>query len=561
MANKTIKMTRLWRHNMRILLLVALLVPSFAKAELVQNLFIDTKAMSLGNAVTADPTGIMDIHFNPAGLTKLEGRQVQVQLQGVMLRSEASFALPNGYDDTESGLLPIHEDPVLNEGNSHADVAIYIPGYGLVGVPLPVLALPSAGISINPPGSKFTFANAVYAPMAAGFSKGDDDPGRYQAKTIALQRLTYLSPSFGYKVTDEFSVGAGLLFSHQAVALEQDIRAPNILVGVLEELQDAFGCFDPDTGEPTGNDPLAPLLTLCGGNVGPYDDVGVLKINTTESLSPSFNLGLLWEPNGWFKFGVGYQSEATSQLKGDYDLEYTDEFADFFRNFRSSIIGAIGGAIFSLPTGNKRERGFVTTELTYPQHFQAGVAFQYFDVFHLNLDLGWTDYDKWDELYFEFDRDVSFLSTARTLSPDLVTSSTLKMPLNFKSVWNYKVGASWDLNSRIQLRAGLEPRKSSIPDDSRSLQAPIGFARLYSVGLGYQWDLDTVVDLSLSFMKSVQHIRADPQNAENFDDYPNSSNSLNRNCLTCVVTNPYPGLDIDTKLTIGAAGISFRTKF
>ncbi|MEQ3634025.1 outer membrane protein transport protein [Thalassolituus sp.] len=546
---------------MRILLLVALLVPSLAKAELVQNLFIDTKAMSLGNAVTADPTGIMDIHFNPAGLTKLEGRQVQVQLQGVMLRSEASFALPDGYDDTESGLLPIHEDPVLNEGNSQADVAIYIPGYGLVGVPLPVLALPSAGISINPPGSKFTFANAVYAPMAAGFSKGDDDPGRYQAKTIALQRLTYLSPSFGYKVTDEFSVGAGLLFSHQAVALEQDIRAPNILVGVLEELQDAFGCFDSETGEPTGNDPLAPLLTLCGGNVGPYDDVGVLKINTTESLSPSFNLGLLWEPNGWFKFGVGYQSEATSQLKGDYDLEYTDEFADFFRNFRSSIIGAIGGAIFSLPTGNKRERGFVTTELTYPQHFQAGVAFQYFDVFHLNLDLGWTDYDKWDELYFEFDRDVSFLSTARTLSPDLVTSSTLTMPLNFKSVWNYKVGASWDLNSRIQLRAGLEPRKSSIPDDSRSLQAPIGFARLYGVGLGYQWDLDTVVDLSLSFMKSVQHIRADPQNAENFDDYPNSSNSLNRNCLTCVVTNPYPGLDIDTKLTIGAAGISFRTKF
>ena len=46
-----------------------------------------------------------------------------------MLRSEASFALPKGYDDTESGLLPIHEDPVLNEGNSNADVAIYIPGY------------------------------------------------------------------------------------------------------------------------------------------------------------------------------------------------------------------------------------------------------------------------------------------------------------------------------------------------------------------------------------------------------------------------------------------------
>ena len=38
-----------------------------AQAQLATNLFLDTKAMSLGNAVTADPVGIMDIHFNPAG--------------------------------------------------------------------------------------------------------------------------------------------------------------------------------------------------------------------------------------------------------------------------------------------------------------------------------------------------------------------------------------------------------------------------------------------------------------------------------------------------------------
>ena len=114
----------------------------------------------------------------------------------------------------------------------------------MVGVPLPVLALPSAGYNLLIHRALNShLRNAVYAPMAAGFSKGDDDPGRYQAKTIALQRLTYLSPSFGYKVTDEFSVGAGLLFSHQAVALEQDIRAPNILVGVLEELQDCVWVF------------------------------------------------------------------------------------------------------------------------------------------------------------------------------------------------------------------------------------------------------------------------------------------------------------------------------
>lgn len=563
MTDKNIIKDSLWRFNMRKLALIAMLVPSLANAELLQNLFIDSKAMSLGNAVTADPTGIMDIHFNPAGLTKLEGRQFQIQLHNIALTSEAEFSLPDDFDEGETGLLNPAEDPVLNEGKSRSGVAAYFPGIGRQGIPLPVIALPTAGISIKPPGSKFTFANAVYAPMAAGFSKSDDDPGRYQAKEVAIQRLTYLSPSFGYKVNDQFSVGAGLLFSHQAVSLEQELRAPNVLIGVLEELQDAFGCLEinPETGLPDRSDPLVPFIALCGGNVGPYDDIGNLDITMTESLSPSFNLGMLWEPNDWFKFGVGYQSEANMKLTGDYELEYTNDFADFFRTFNSSIIGAVTGAIFSFPQGQTFESGQVTSELTYPQHFQAGVKFRYFDIFHLNLDAGWTDFDEWDSLDIQFDRQVSFLSTAKILSPELVTDTSLELPLNFRSVWTYNIGMAMDLNSRLQLRMGMEPRRSSIPDDARSLQAPVGFMRMYALGLGYQWDLDTTIDLSMSFMQSIESIKADPQNPDVNNEFPNSSNSLNRNCLTCVVTNPYPGLDVDTKLTIGHAGISFRTKF
>ena len=51
--------------------LAALLAGSFAtgaKAQLANNLAIDVRAMSMGHAVTADPPGIMAIHFNPAGL-------------------------------------------------------------------------------------------------------------------------------------------------------------------------------------------------------------------------------------------------------------------------------------------------------------------------------------------------------------------------------------------------------------------------------------------------------------------------------------------------------------
>ncbi|MCH2039977.1 MAG: outer membrane protein transport protein [Saccharospirillaceae bacterium] len=536
---------------------------STASSQLATNLFLDTRAMSMGNAITGDPQGIMSIHFNPAGLAKLEGRQLEVQLQNIYLSAEATFSLPEGYDrDAANGdLLRPHDDPVLDEGKSKSTAAAYIPGVGLLPMKAPILTLPTGGISIQPPGSKFTFANAVYAPMAAGFAKDDDDPGRYQAKQVALQRFTYLSPSFGYRVTDEFSVGASFLFSHQAVAVVQDIRAPSVLIGVIDELQDAFGCFNQDGSIAPNNDPLAPLITLCGGKVGPYEDVGELSVVTEETLSPSFNVGFLWEPTDWFGIGVGYQSEAVTNLKGTFDLQYDDQFSGFFRKFRASIIGAIGGAIFGLPTGQTSEKGHVAIELTYPQHLQIGTKFRFLDKFQINVDAGWTDFDKWDALQIEFDRPVSFLSSAKTLAPGLVTNTSLRQPMGFRSVWSFGFGFQYDLNSRIKLRAGYEPRETSIPDDARSIQAPLGFAELYSIGMGYRWDLDTTVDLALSFMQSKEEIRADPQANADSGNYPNSSNAINRNCLTCTVTNPYPGLDVNTKLTIGAAGFSFRTKF
>ncbi len=52
---------------------------SFANAQLGQNLAVDIRSLSMGNAVTADPPGISAIHFNPAALAKIDGLQTDVQ--------------------------------------------------------------------------------------------------------------------------------------------------------------------------------------------------------------------------------------------------------------------------------------------------------------------------------------------------------------------------------------------------------------------------------------------------------------------------------------------------
>ena len=219
------------------------------------------------------------------------------------------------------------------------------------------------GFSINSPGSKFTFGNAVYAPMFAGFYRDPTDAGRYQPQATALQRITYLSPTVAYEINDEWSAGFGVHISYFALAAEQYMRAPNMMLGVAEILQDAFNCE-------SGNEPLAPFIALCGGDIGPFDDIGVMSLELQESVSPTYAIGVMWTPNDWFSWGASYTSDAEMKLKGNFELNYIPKISlVFWQRFNSSIIGAISAAILSLPSGAPREAGLVSATHIYPQHF------------------------------------------------------------------------------------------------------------------------------------------------------------------------------------------------
>ena len=536
-------------HKKRILgAMIAATISCGVEAQLTQNLTIHPKALALGNAVTADPPGIMSIHYNPAGLTKLDDRQLEVNLMGIYLDIDADFTAPEGYEIfgidglEEDPLTGKQRDPVANKRSHTNNVALYVPGYGILRLPPGPALAPSAGISVSPPGSKLTFANAFYLPMAAGFYREKSDPARYPPQAAALQRTTYLSPSVGYEINDEWSVGAGIHLSQMGIAADQYMRAPNMLLGVAEILQDAFSCE-------TGNEPLQPWLALCGGNVGPWDDIGAMNLDVQETVSPTFALGVTWEPTPWFAWGASYTSESDMNLKGTFEIQYTDDWAGFWQSVNGSILGAIGSAILSLPSGAPREAGNVTMDLTYPQHFQTGISLKSTPWTTLNVDIGWTDFSQWDAFLFKFDRNLEFLNAARILSPDNATPSTLRLPLNFTDQWNWSVGGELHVSERLDLRAGVEFRDSVIPDDQRQVMVPFGGARLYSVGLGYRWDKDTEIDMNLSYLHSVETIPADT--------------SCNVNCdnITNIIYNPYAGLDVKTSLRIVMAGLSFRTKF
>ena len=527
--------------------LVAAALASGADAQMTQNLTIHPKALALGNAVTADPPGIMAIHFNPAGLTKLEGRQLEVVLMNIYLDIDADFSAPDGYeifgiDGLETDpLTGKQRDPVANSSSHTNNVALYLPGFGILRAPPGPAVAPSAGVSINPPGSKLTFGNAFFLPMAAGFYRDKNDPGRYMPQATALQRTTYLSPTVGYEINDKWAVGAGIHISHMGLAADQYMRAPNLLLGVAETLQTAFNCE-------SGDEPLQPWLALCGGNIGPWDDIGVLSLNLQETVSPTYALGVMWEPTDWFAWGASYTSEADMNMKGTFEIQYTEDWSGFWQRLNNSVLGAISSAILSLPSGAPREAGNVSMDLTYPQHFQTGVSVDVHPKLTVNVDVGWTDFKQWDAFNLRFDRNLEFLGAARILSTN-ATQDTLSLPLGFTDQWNWGFGLEFHATDRLDLRAGMEIRDSVIPDDQRQILAPFGGANLYSVGLGYRWDRDTEIDLNLSFLQSIESNPA------------NGSCNLNCDNITNIIYNPYAGLDVKTRLLAVLAGLSFRTKF
>lgn len=535
---------------------------SMAFAQLGQNLSVDIRSLAMGNAVTADPPGVSAVHYNPAALTKIEGLQTDVQGILANFNIQRQYSAPEGYN-----VFGYSDDPLIcNDGPEVASdlctdykgsvngdveyISLYVPFLKKVvdlGEGMPMLA-PTAGAAYKPPGSKMTFATAFYAPLVAGFGAENGNPSNFMGQQVALERFTYLSPSIAFEVNDELSIGASVGMSYQAFALKTDLRFPNEMIGMLRMIDEVV-CTPFKDNSDVITDIL--LLGICNAEEGmnPFGLFGRMEVAMEQSLSPSFNLGVMWEPTDDFSFGMVYQSAAKMRLKGKYTIDNSKAPRELINGLMSSPTGQILAAILGFPQSiPASESGLVSMDFEYPQHIQAGIKYKILPDLQVNFDVGWTDYRAWDKFKFEFDRSISALKIAKLLSPD-ITDNSLALPLRFDSPWNYGIGIEYSATDRLKLRAGYEPRTSAIPDDKRNTMVPINNAQLFGLGVGYRFDADTDLDLSIGYLRSKDSIPA------------NTSTLSNQTGVNNILLNPYAGLNVKTETNLTILGLSYRTKW
>jgi long-chain fatty acid transport protein len=233
---------------------------------------IEQSASGVGNAFAGGSASAEDastIFFNPAGMTRLPGKQVVVGVHGI--DPSATF---NNQGSTLNA--PLNTIPLTGGNGGDAGGWSFVPNLYLSWQLTDSLWL---GIGVNTPFGLKTDYESGWV-------------GRYQALDSELKTIN-INPSIAYKVNDKVSLGLGLSAQRAEATLSKAID-----VGTI--------CF--------GTPGLGPG-TCTGLGLTPQNADGSQELNASD-WGYGFNLGALFQISPDMRIGVSYRSQVKYTLSG-----------------------------------------------------------------------------------------------------------------------------------------------------------------------------------------------------------------------------------------------------
>lgn len=239
-------------------------------------------AFAGGAAVAEDATTIF---FNPAGLTRLEGNNVEVAIHAINPSTE--------FTDQGSTLTPLLGDIPLTggSGGNAGDLAM---------VPNIYWAR-----KMN---EKLFLGLGVNVPFGLATEYDRDWVGRYHGVESAVATIN-INPTLAYKFTDKFSLGLG--FNAQK------------LDGTFSNAID-YGTIN--------------ALVGAGLPLNPQADDGFVTIEA-DDYGYGYNLGFLFEQSEETRYGLSYRSEIDYELEGDATFTSPNAYTDILAGLSGLVDG------------------------------------------------------------------------------------------------------------------------------------------------------------------------------------------------------------------------------
>jgi len=523
-----------------------LFLPSQTHAAYNEQMAIDPVSIALANTVTARPPGMASVHFNPAGLSKLPDGKLKASgfaharvYKTLSTKADPNFTGfmslfgnpdspkygPDGWEP-ENQEYGYYRDPLDGQSEHNTSEDLFFPVIGR----LHFIAAPTSAQSYRRPGSRWTFARAVAIPFSGGMSNTSPNPGdpnRYTSTHLHMYRINYLSPGAAYRVSDTFSIGVTAAAGMTLFGLERDIRSASHMTALTRLLGDATRDL---------NIPVLSQQTLpppwFGGGIHPYYPMMHLEVEMQDYFSPSYNVGILWEPVKRFSFGAVYQSAIKNELTGKYTFSYSKMFQNFVDWNDASPMLITRSAMFDLPMTVVPYQSGTCQMLNfqYPQRIQAGIMVSPIKRVRLLCDLHWANWSTWSVQHLHFDQDLQPLEIAK-FSGHVHGDRDVVNKTGLKDTFHWSYATEIDIKPNVTLRLGYEFRETSATHEYFSTSSMPDLDK-YGIGLGFKFKSGTTLDIGYGYVTGDYYIP---------NDTSYNANSLN---FTKSSTSPYAGLDV-----------------
>ncbi|WP_277657110.1 OmpP1/FadL family transporter [Seleniivibrio woodruffii] len=405
---------------------------------------IGSKATAMGGAVTAGIDDPYAVYYNPAAMVNIKRPTLSIGTHLV----DPHLTIKN-FNVKNSGVLAdgdINVDGIKDE----ADLLV-VPHFGYV----------------HPLNDKLTFGVAFYVPYGLDLKwnpNENENPAAYNTFHSWYLREV-LTPSLSYKVNDKLSLGAGISIGKAKAGNERKRYVPEKMKNaqVMAAVAQANGI--PSAQAPAVGAALAAAYTELDG--------AHIKMEYEDNFNLSYNLGALYKFNDKWTAGLTYRSYSK--------IKFDDGNANVYPEMQYW----------------KNEHLDTTTAVDTPDTIQLGVQYQVTPKLKVEADLVRTFWSRIDSYTVKLDDYLLQSEIAPTLIPG---ANEEYFKRDWKDTWQYRLGAEYKLNDRVDLRAGYYYDPTVVPEDTFDVLWPDSDKHVFSGGVGVHFkrvDIDTVIQYIL----------------------------------------------------------------
>jgi long-chain fatty acid transport protein len=352
------------------------------------------RAMGQAGAFVARANDPSAIWFNPAGMTQLPGTQIYAGGTAIM-HGSTYFSVADGLtieSDDEIGFPPnFYITQQLSDN-------IWI------------------GAGFNAP---FGLSKTWPLPTST-------DPLAYHTQYAKLQ-LLFFSGALAVKVSDTFSIGAGVSYVSASINWEKYMDI----------------------------DALVWLLSL--GTITNSDDLYFNADVTGDAIS--FFGGIQWKISPAVTFGASYHSGA--------DIEYT---GDIIMEEPTTPSAAVNAALALIFPDSPDQGG--TASLPFVDNIMGGFAFKISPEFDLEFDVYYTLWSNYENLTLDF-----------TINNGVVADQVIEK--NWENTFCGRLGGEYHASPDLDIRFGFLYDQNPIPDETLDPMLPDNDRLGITAGLGY----------------------------------------------------------------------------